>query len=91
MQSDLVGGIFVRDVTATYRNGATALHDVSFEISRGTITALVGVNGAGKSTLFRAIMGFFLVAMGEIRLLGRTVKEARTRELDRVRATVRRG
>jgi manganese/iron transport system ATP-binding protein len=34
------------------------------------------VNGAGKSTLFRAIMGFFLVAMGEIRLLGRTVKEA---------------
>ena len=59
-----------------YRNGATALHDVSFEISRGTITALVGVNGAGKSTLFRAIMGFVLVAMGDIRLLGKTVKGA---------------
>ena len=76
MQSDLVGGIFVRDVTATYRNGATALHDVSFEISRGTITALVGVNGAGKSTLFRAIMGLVPAAKGEIRLLGKTVKEA---------------
>lgn len=70
MQSDPVGGVFVREVTVSYRNGATALHDVSFEISRGTITALVGVNGAVKSTLFRAIMGFVPAAVGEIRLLG---------------------
>ena len=64
------------DVTVTYRNGHTALHDASFEIPRGTITALVGVNGAGKSTLFKAIMGFVPAARGEIRLLGRTVKDA---------------
>jgi manganese/iron transport system ATP-binding protein len=76
MQSDPAGGIFVRDVTVTYRNGTTALHDASFEIPRGTITALVGVNGAGKSTLFKAIMGFVPAAKGEIRLLGKTVKEA---------------
>lgn len=69
-------GIFVRDVTVTYRNGHTALHDASFEIPLGTITALVGVNGAGKSTLFKAIMGFVPAARGEIRLLGKTVKEA---------------
>ncbi|WP_205387918.1 manganese/iron ABC transporter ATP-binding protein [Pseudosulfitobacter sp. DSM 107133] len=65
-----------RNVTVTYRNGHTALHDASFEIPRGTITALVGVNGAGKSTLFKAIMGFVPAARGEIRLLGRTVKDA---------------
>ncbi len=70
------GGILARDVTVTYRNGLTALHDASFEIPRGTITALVGVNGAGKSTLFKAIMGFVPAARGEIRLLGKTVKEA---------------
>ncbi|WP_050527916.1 manganese/iron ABC transporter ATP-binding protein [Pseudorhodobacter aquimaris] len=70
------GGIMVRDVTVTYRNGHTALYDASFEIPRGTITALVGVNGAGKSTLFKAIMGFVPAARGEIRLLGKTVKEA---------------
>lgn len=69
-------GISARDVTVTYRNGHTALHDASFEIPRGTITALVGVNGAGKSTLFKAIMGFVPAARGEIRLLGRTVKDA---------------
>jgi len=69
-------GICTRDVTVTYRNGHTALIDASFEIPRGTITALVGVNGAGKSTLFKAIMGFVPVARGDIRLLGRSVKEA---------------
>lgn len=73
---DAKGGIYAKDVTVTYRNGHTALHNASFEIPRGTITALVGVNGAGKSTLFKAIMGFVPAASGEIRLLGKTVKEA---------------
>ena len=72
----LDAGISVRGVTVTYRNGHTALHDASFEIPRGTITALVGVNGAGKSTLFKAIMGFVPAARGEITLLGKTVKQA---------------
>ncbi|TDE35104.1 manganese/iron ABC transporter ATP-binding protein [Antarcticimicrobium sediminis] len=73
---DPAGGIMARDVTVTYRNGHTALHDASFEIPRGTITALVGVNGAGKSTLFKAIMGFVPTARGEIKLLGKSIKEA---------------
>lgn len=74
--SGAAGGIYARNVTVTYRNGHTALHNTNFEIPRGTITALVGVNGAGKSTLFKAIMGFIPTAAGEIRLLGKTVKEA---------------
>ncbi|MFK7939631.1 MAG: manganese/iron ABC transporter ATP-binding protein [Roseovarius sp.] len=69
-------GLSASDVTVTYRNGHTALWNASFEIPRGTVTALVGVNGAGKSTLFKAIMGFVPAASGEIRILGRTVREA---------------
>lgn len=69
-------GIAAKDVTVTYRNGHTALWDASFEIPRGTVTALVGVNGAGKSTLFKAIMGFVPTAKGEISLLGHDVKSA---------------
>jgi manganese/iron transport system ATP-binding protein len=71
-----VVGIAARDVTVTYRNGHTALWDASFEIPRGTVTALVGVNGAGKSTLFKAIMGFVPTATGEIEIMGRRVKDA---------------
>jgi manganese/iron transport system ATP-binding protein len=69
-------GISARDVTVTYKNGHTALHDAGFEIPAGTITALVGVNGAGKSTLFKAIMGFVPVTRGEISIMGMGVKQA---------------
>lgn len=81
IRRDSTDGIFARDVTVTYRSGYTALHDASFEIPRSTVTALVGVNGAGKSTLFKAIMGFMPAAKGEIRLLGRTVKDAMRQSL----------
>ena len=74
-------GLVARDVTVTYRNGHTALRNSSFELPRGTITALVGVNGAGKSTLFKAIMGFVPTARGEILILGQTVREALRRNL----------
>lgn len=74
-------GLSAEDVTVTYRNGHTALWDASFQIPRGTITALVGVNGAGKSTLFKAIMGFVPAAKGDIRILGMSVNEALSRNL----------
>ena len=69
-------GILVQNITVTYRNGHTGLHNASFEIPLGTITALVGINGAGKSTLFKALMGFAPIAKGEIFILGLTVKAA---------------
>lgn len=69
-------GISAQNVTVTYSNGHTALRDASFEIPRGTVTALVGVNGAGKSTLFKAIMSFVPMARGDIKLLGKSVSDA---------------
>ncbi|MER2507965.1 manganese/iron ABC transporter ATP-binding protein [Amaricoccus sp.] len=63
-------GLRAEGLTVTYRSGNTAIHDVGFEIPRGSITALVGVNGSGKSTLFKAIMGFAPAQRGEIIILG---------------------
>ncbi|GGA27604.1 manganese/iron ABC transporter ATP-binding protein [Neptunicoccus cionae] len=74
-------GICAQDVTVTYRNGHTALWNASFEVPRGTVTALVGVNGAGKSTLFKAIMGFVPAARGSIKILGLDVSEALAKNL----------
>ena len=51
-------GLYVDQLTVTWRNGHTALRDASFSVPRGSIAALVGVNGSGKSTLFKALMGF---------------------------------
>lgn len=75
-------GIAVEDATVTYRNGFTALRDVSFELPTGTITALVGVNGSGKSTLFKAIMGFVPVAApGTVTILGEPAGKALKRNV----------
>ncbi len=79
--NDQPPGISARDVTVTYRNGHTALWDASFDIPRGTVTALVGVNGAGKSTLFKALMGFVPTAKGDIDILGLGVKDALAQNL----------
>ena len=74
-------GLLVDGVSVTYRNGLTALKAASFDIPKGTITALVGVNGAGKSTLFKAIMGFVPLAVGSISILGMPAREALRRNL----------
>ncbi len=74
-------GLLVDGVSVTYRNGLTALKAASFDIPKGTITALVGVNGAGKSTLFKAIMGFVPLAAGSISILGMPAREALRRNL----------
>jgi manganese/iron transport system ATP-binding protein len=79
--TDAEVGISAQDVTVTYRNGHTALWNASFEVPRGTVTALVGVNGSGKSTLFKAIMGFVPAAKGTIKILGLDVKEALAKNL----------
>ena len=74
-------GLEISDVTVTYRNGHTALKDVSFAVPQGSIAALVGVNGSGKSTLFKAVMGFVPLAKGQISVLGMSETEAQARNL----------
>lgn len=63
-------------VTVSYPNGTVALRDTTFSLNGGSICALVGINGSGKSTLFKTIMGIVTPAAGEVRIGGRTVREA---------------
>lgn len=48
--------------------GIIANNDVSFQVQKGSITALIGPNGAGKTTVFNCITGFYSVSEGHIYL-----------------------
>jgi len=54
--------------------GVTALDNVSFSVTRGTIHALVGENGAGKSTLMKILNGVYQADKGEIFFNGELVR-----------------
>jgi phosphonate transport system ATP-binding protein len=47
----------VRRVYKTFRRGAPVCRDVSFQLDRGEMVALIGASGSGKSTLIRTIAG----------------------------------
>ena len=47
--------------------------NVSFNVNRGEIVALIGANGAGKSTILRAISGILRPEKGEIFFEGKPI------------------
>lgn len=61
----------LKHITKLYP-GVVALNDVSLEVRRGEILALVGENGAGKSTLIKICSGAITPTQGEIVINGKS-------------------
>lgn len=59
--------ITLNHLTVRYRLHP-ALHRLSTQVARGSLTAVVGPNGAGKSTLLKSIMGLLPTAPGQVTL-----------------------
>ena len=59
----------VESLSAWY-GAARILYDLSLEVGRGEVVALMGRNGAGKSTTMKSIMGLMAKRQGMVRFDG---------------------
>ena len=50
-----------------------ALHNISFEIKKGSIVALIGPNGAGKTTCFYCVTGLITPDYGDVHIDGQDI------------------
>jgi ABC-2 type transport system ATP-binding protein len=62
--------VIVIDHLRVVRGKRPAVHDLSVQIARGTITGLLGPSGCGKTTLMRSIVGTQIVTAGAVTVLG---------------------
>ena len=70
-------------VSFTYDGNAPVLSDVSFEIRRGEVVALVGSSGAGKSTTMDLLARFYDPVAGRVTFDGVDLREASVASLRR--------
>ena len=52
----------------------TIIDDLSFEVARGEVLALMGGSGVGKTTLLRLMAGLVRPSRGQVRVFGRVVQ-----------------
>lgn len=74
--------LVVHQLAAWYGN-AQALFDVSLEVRRGEVVALMGRNGAGKSTTMKSIMGMIGRREGLVTFLGKDIIRQPTHQIAR--------
>ncbi len=60
-------------VSFGYPGGGGEVSDLSFELKKGAITAVIGANGAGKSTVSKLMRGLLKPSSGRVLLEGKDI------------------
>lgn len=60
-------------VNYTYPGTTTGVFDISLEIGRGELLAIIGASGSGKSTILKLLAGFVTPASGRVLVDGKDV------------------
>jgi ABC-type multidrug transport system ATPase subunit len=60
--------IKLNNIGFTYNKRNLIFKDMSLEVKRGEVTAVIGHNGAGKTTLFKCILGLIKPQSGSIEI-----------------------
>jgi branched-chain amino acid transport system ATP-binding protein len=71
------------DGLTTDYGAVRAVNGVSFEVTEGSVTAVLGANGAGKTTLLRTITGLVRPSAGSVTFAGRDITRRPVEEIVR--------
>ncbi len=75
------GEVSLEHVNFGYTPDRQIIKDLSLQVPKGALIAIVGPTGAGKTTIINLLMRFYDVDSGEIRLDGRPVRNMTRRSL----------
>lgn len=65
----------VKNLGKEYEKGKSVLSDISFDLNKASITAVIGNSGGGKSTLLKLIAGYEFPSSGQILKNGNLISE----------------
>jgi len=80
--------IKIKDVTKTYKNGVTALYNVSLNIKKGEFVFVIGSTGCGKSTLIKTMYREEKPTSGTITVGGLDVTKLRNSKVYKIRRKI---
>jgi len=80
--------ISCQHVTKTYKNGTTALDDVSVDVEKGEFVFIVGASGSGKSTFIRLLLKEEEVTKGEIYVAGKNLAKLTAWKIPHLRRNI---
>jgi cell division transport system ATP-binding protein len=80
--------ISLQRVTKVYRNGVTALEDVSVEIDKGEFVFVVGPSGSGKSTMIRLLLKQEESSRGEVFVAGKNLSRITSFKVPHLRRNI---
>lgn len=81
--SDIV--IDVVNLSKTFETGTRALRNVSLQVPKGQMVAMIGLSGSGKSTLMRHLNGLTSPTSGDVWVLGTHINTASKKQLREAR------
>ena len=78
----------VNHLTKIYPGNVAAVNDVTFDIKKGEMVAVLGPSGAGKSTLLRCMNRLLDKTRGEVLINGKDITQCRGAALRKLRSDV---